>query len=755
MKLLVGLLVAKASADFEFSCWTVNNSTSEGSGDGEYIGDFFNHGDGTFTIESGLYSGECILEQMMGCDTYPVVAATEINWGLGERNNDTGHCDNTIIVDSTYCSDNISNLFQWNSFGNSIYFINEGNNWGNDTMSITFQYACYEDLVPQPDCVDLGQSLFGLVQYNVAEIGGTVSSNFIIDPNPSITNITSMSCAQQCVATAGCFGFSEDDNGCLLSSNSLNFDGASVGALTTGRWDDYCPNTHVWNYSYEGTFYCLFRTSLSQQDYVDQLNAQNPGGVRSGVRSYTSSWNGVTYASSYSYEFEYFVGEPSYADRFNYGPGYVWVGFKYNGNSRWGRVYDSTTSTITASRKRRQVQAPSEFEESFEELDNVINDIAGEIQEETATIVPNVDPDAILEETGDVETTVSQLADSGDVTGTFSSDGALVCEEGAELAEDGSCQPILITELPTNEDPLNPTEPPPTLDCDDGNNGGCSHFCNQDLNVCECPSCWVLRDDQAECTPNPEKIHISCEQSAMSLELDRCIYSSDVSDDIVLSFNDNACESNAFGTDAFAISTGLDECGTALSVDGDEIIFDNTIGVKSRTNNHGIVMNTNVNIDVQCRFSSYVNDVSSSNYTNSDATQDVGTTGTGTFQFEAAFFSDDSFDSEAGAEDEQMVGEAVFFGLSPSIPVEDLTFIVDDCFVTDGTNNTFYVYEDGCPNPVVNNNAISQSFENIDQFQLSYTAFQFSGNSEVQSMEMHCSLYVCMVGVCPVTEPTC
>ena len=102
-----------------------------------------------------------------------------------------------------------------------------------------------------------------------------------------------------------------------------------------------------------------------------------------------------------------------------------------------------------------------------------------------------------------------------------------------------------------------------------------------------------------------------------------------------------------------------------------------------------------------------------------------------------------------------MVGEAVFFGLSPSIPVEDLTFIVNDCFVTDGTNNTFYVYEDGCPNPVVNNNAISQSFENIDQFQLSYTAFQFSGNSEVQSMEMHCSLYVCMAGVCPVEEPTC
>jgi hypothetical protein len=53
--------------------------------------------------------------------------------------------------------------------------------------------------------------------------------------------------------------------------------------------------------------------------------------------------------------------------------------------------------------------------------------------------------------------------------------------------------------------------------------------------------------------------------------------------------------------DQFDISTGLDECGTKMSVDGDEIVFDNTISVKSRVNNHGIVMNSNVNIDVQER----------------------------------------------------------------------------------------------------------------------------------------------------------
>ena len=101
-----------------------------------------------------------------------------------------------------------------------------------------------------------------------------------------------------------------------------------------------------------------------------------------------------------------------------------------------------------------------------------------------------------------------------------------------------------------------------------------------------------------------------------------------------------------------------------------------------------------------------------------------------------------------------MVGEAVFFGLSPSVPVEDMTFIVDTCSVTDGTNS-FPVFEDSCPNSIVNNDAVTQNFLNTDSFQLSYTAFQFSGNSELQSMEMHCSIFVCMAGVCPVEQPTC
>ncbi|CBY10406.1 unnamed protein product [Oikopleura dioica] len=794
MKLLVGLLVAKASADFELSCWQDEEASSyEGSGGfGDFIVDYYNNDDGTFTIESGQTFGECSLLPTFSCSHGVVVAATDIDWNFGEGGNVT--CNNSIRLEDDFCSENFNQLYQWNGFAEDISFMNSGE--GNQT--ITFEYMCYEDLVPQPECEYLTDSVFGPLQFNSAEIYGAVSANSTISPNPALPDIESMYCAQQCAATAGCYGFSEDDSGCLLSSSNSHFDGAAVGQFYGGKWDDYCPNPNIWSWRFDSEFFCLFRTSKTQQEFVDDLNARYPGGIHNGF--FEGNWNGVNYAYSYSYEFEYFAGEPSYADRFNYGDGYIWVGFKFKGDTRFGRfesltstttvwtgttseqttastsyasttaetTYSTTTdprttstsvprstSTIFAQRRRRQVNpAADDFQVGTEELTNVIQTVAVEIEEETATTVAAVDSDATLEQTGDVESVISTLSATGEVTGTCNA-GTCECNEGNERADDGSCAPILVTDTPINEDPTNPTTPPPTLDCDDGNNGGCSHFCNQDLNICECPGCWMLRDDNAyECTPDPANIFISCEQSAMSLILNRCIYSNDVTDEITLSFKDNTCESLPVGSDQFDISTGLDECSTSINVDGDEIVFDNTIMVKSRVNNHGIVMNSNVNIDVQCRFSSIISDVSSSEFTNSPATQEVGTTGSGVFQFEASFYDDEDFDSEAGPETEQMVGEAVFFGLSPSVPVEDLTFIVNDCSVTDGTNS-FPVYEDGCPNSVVNNDAVTQSFLNSDSFHLSYTAFQFSGNSELQSMEMHCSLYVCMSGVCPVNEPTC
>ena len=31
------------------------------------------------------------------------------------------------------------------------------------------------------------------------------------------------------------------------------------------------------------------------------------------------------------------------------------------------------------------------------------------------------------------------------------------------------------------------------VDCFDGNNGGCSHYCNSGM--CECPACWEMQEN--------------------------------------------------------------------------------------------------------------------------------------------------------------------------------------------------------------------------------------------------------------------
>jgi len=91
---------------------------------------------------------------------------------------------------------------------------------------------------------------------------------------------------------------------------------------------------------------------------------------------------------------------------------------------------------------------------------------------------------------------------------------------------------------------------------------------------------------------------ITCDQTGMSLELDRCIYTNEIRDSITLAFANENCTSQTNG-DKFSISTPLDNCLTEAVVEGNEIVFKNTISVKYRYNFNDIVLNSDVNINAQ------------------------------------------------------------------------------------------------------------------------------------------------------------
>ena len=103
-----------------------------------------------------------------------------------------------------------------------------------------------------------------------------------------------------------------------------------------------------------------------------------------------------------------------------------------------------------------------------------------------------------------------------------------------------------------------------------------------------------------------------------------------------------------------------------------------------------------------------------------------------------------------------MVGEKVFFGITQATKIDGLSFVVEDCQVRN-YGKSFYVFEDFCPNQIVNNDEVATEFESADMFKLSYHAFQFSGNydKEIVSMYMYCSIYACLFDSCPVDPATC
>ena len=59
------------------------------------------------------------------------------------------------------------------------------------------------------------------------------------------------------------------------------------------------------------------------------------------------------------------------------------------------------------------------------------------------------------------------------------------------------------------------------LNCADGLNGGCSHFCTN--NKCSCPSCWTMGPDMKTCGPEPNKVAINCESSDIHITIDQCV----------------------------------------------------------------------------------------------------------------------------------------------------------------------------------------------------------------------------------------
>ena len=267
------------------------------------------------------------------------------------------------------------------------------------------------------------------------------------------------------------------------------------------------------------------------------------------------------------------------------------------------------------------------------------------------------------------------------------------------------------------------TTPATIIDCYDGNNGGCSHYCNHVGNTCDCPPCWTLQDDKTSCLPASDKISVTCAQDGMTIDVDKCVYN-DGADVVTIGFSeDPTCQSIEYnGT--LSITTALDECGVQHSTGDGIISFSNTLTVLDRINPNGLMLTNDIDYNVECLFSTVVDHIHST-LTVTSPVQTSGTSGAGVFEFVAEYYTNDQFTSVSHAQDVMVVGETLNFGIRPKILVSGMLFYVNDCAVSDDNGNSYNIIEDMYPDSVVVQN--TSGFTSSNLFTMKYYAFQFAG----------------------------
>merc|ERR1712176_685978 len=215
---------------------------------------------------------------------------------------------------------------------------------------------------------------------------------------------------------------------------------------------------------------------------------------------------------------------------------------------------------------------------------------------------------------------------------------------------------------------------------------------------------------------------------------------------------DDACTGSS--VDGFTnVASGLDQCGT-LSSNGanGELVFDNFIGITSRTSKFGIRTSTNAIVPVQCSFdSTYIanHDMSiEEGGQTSDTTANVD----GQFEFDIKMMSDASMTKEFNSD--RVIGDTNYITIIPKEFPTNLQYEVTKCTVSDANDGSFNILEGSCANEIVNGNILTGGISSAaDYFSMEFTAFVF--NTDINSEDDHhltlsCDITVCTMDNCPM-----
>ena len=144
------------------------------------------------------------------------------------------------------------------------------------------------------------------------------------------------------------------------------------------------------------------------------------------------------------------------------------------------------------------------------------------------------------------------------------------------------------------------------INCNDGNRGGCSHTCYE--NVCICPTCWMLDDTGLSCIPATNKVKITCSASGMAVLVDQCVFPGDRT----VTLRGNHCQGKTDPNGSLLFSTTLEQCDTQLKIDyeNQQATFRNSVIGKPRRQK-GIMFGRVLSFDFECTYDMNYTDIAS------------------------------------------------------------------------------------------------------------------------------------------------
>ena len=263
------------------------------------------------------------------------------------------------------------------------------------------------------------------------------------------------------------------------------------------------------------------------------------------------------------------------------------------------------------------------------------------------------------------------------------------------------------------------------IDCQDGNNGGCSHLCTGEGvdGVCSCPNaCWDLVGK--ECQIPSDKVLLKCEPDRMVAYIAKCIVE-DLDEGVTTGdyhLSDSQCnpvtgyvnatepcpaEIDSMTTGCMSFNTRLDECSTGVTADYTANIMTFSQTLQSATTGNAVTASSGalffmsiapkITVDFTCEYNTDYETHVGSALVNPDSV-DNSLTSTGNFVFQLntldpVYTRNGAITSWAmhdAVADPYNVGSTLYYKVCQAMPLDNIYFSVPDCTVTNANKTESY-----------------------------------------------------------------